>query len=502
VTLDTDQVIETGRTWKDLPPEPPVGDPLSPVVAVPAESPPAAAAVPSRWNWRYLAAVLLALIVLLLFWLLVPRSEDSAPVTTVPTSESTDPTETPQQSPIPPPGSTDEPVADVAAALLPSVVQIESGFGIGSGFIYDDDGLIFTAAHVVSGSEEVEVRFSDGQTATGTVVARDLDQDVAVVATDASDLVAAPLSDAEVRVGQTAIAVGSPFGLEQSVTVGVVSGLDRSLDVVGRTITGLIQTDAAINVGNSGGPLTDGSGRVVGINIAIASASGGSDGVGFAVPIATALKVAEGITPESPSAPVDSSNPLGPLGFDPLGDLFGPNSGFGDLDQMLDLFGGLGLISEGFEDLLGDLDQLGQDLDGLGLDGLGLDSLGLDGLGLDGLGGGGATLFELGDLPPGYGATGERLSTTNDITTQVSTIVGPHGTVTVRGTAGGEATASLERADGDVTTVRGQLGKIDTTSSRLTVRWVERGVFFEALAPAAVGSEDLLSIIEAMEVTV
>lgn len=497
MTLDTDQVIETGRTWKDLPPEPPVGDPLSPVVAVPSESPPAAAAVPSRWNWRYLAAVLLALIVLLLFWLLVPRSENSTPVTTVPTSESTDPTETPQQSPIPPPGSTDEPVADVAAALLPSVVQIESGLGIGSGFVYDDDGLILTAAHVVSGSEEVEVRFSDGQTATGTVVARDLDQDVAVVAADAPDLVAAPLSSEEVRVGQTAIAVGSPFGLEQSVTLGVVSGLDRSLDVIGRTITGLIQTDAAINIGNSGGPLTDGSGRVVGVNIAIASASGGSDGVGFAVPIATALEVAEGITPESPPAPVDSSSPLGPLGLDPLGDLFGPNSGLGDLDQMLDLFGGLGLIPEGFEDLLGDLDQLGEDLEGLGLDGLGL-----DGLGLDGFGGSGDTLFEVGDLPPGYGAGGEQLSTTNDITTQVSTIVGPHGTVTVRATDGGDATVSLERADGDVTSIRGQLGKIDATSSRLTVRWVERDVLFEALAPAAVGSEDLLAIVEAMEVTV
>jgi S1-C subfamily serine protease len=494
VTLDTDQVIETGRTWKDLPPEPPMGDPLPPAaVAVPAEPPPAAAAVPSRWNWRYLAAVLLALIVVLLVWLLLPRSEESTPVTTVPTSESTDPTETPQQSPVPPAGSTDEPVADVAAALLPSVVQIESGFGIGSGFVYDDDGLIFTAAHVVSGSEEVEVRFSDGRTATGTVVARDLDQDVAVVSTDASDLIAAPLSGEEVRVGQTAIVVGSPFGLEQSVTVGIVSGLDRSLDVVGRAITGLIQTDAAINVGNSGGPLADGSGRVVGINIAIASASGGSDGVGFAVPIETALGVADGITSESPPAPADSSSPLGPLGLDPFGELFGPNSGLGDLDQMLDLFGGLGLIPEGFEDLLGDLDQLGQDLDGLGL----------DGLGLDGLGGGSAdTLFELGDLPPGYGAGGKQLSTTNDITTQISTIVGPQGTVTVRATDGGDATGSLERADGDVITIRGQLGKIDTTPSRLTVRWVERGVLFEALAPVAVGSEDLLSIIEAMEVTV
>jgi S1-C subfamily serine protease len=495
VTLDTEPGIETGRTWKDLPLEPPLGDPL-PAAATPPTPSPVEPEVPSRWTWRHLAAVLLALIVILLFWLLFPRSEESAPATTVPSSESTDPTQTPQQSPVPPTGVTDEPVADVAAALLPSVVQIESGPGIGSGFVYDDDGLIFTAAHVVAGAEEVTVRFTDGREATGTVVARDLDEDVAIVATDAGGLVAAPLSTEAVRVGQTAIAVGSPFGLEQSVSVGVVSGLDRSLDIVGRSITGLIQTDAAINVGNSGGPLTDGSGRVVGINIAIASASGGSDGVGFAVPIETALGVAEGITPDSPPSPVVDSGPLGPLGLDPFGDLFGPNSGLGDLDQLFELFGGLGLIPDGIEDLLGDLDQLGQ-----GLDGLGLDGLGLDGLGLDGFGGSGDTLFELGGLPPGYGPTGEQLATTNDITTQVSTIVGPQGTVTVRATEGGDAAASLERADGEVTTVRGQLGKIDTTSSRLAVRWIEGGIFLEALAPAAVGSEDLLGIIEAMEVT-
>ena len=522
MTVDTDRPIETGRTWQDLPREPPVGDPLDPALIPPIE-PPITGEDAVAAPWRRVAAVLLLLIVALLLWLLLPRGEEATPLTTVPSSESTDPstgtTEAPEQGRVPPAESgeeggrdeasaLDEPVADVAAALLPSVVQIETGFGVGSGFVYDETGLIFTAAHVVSGVSEVDVTFSDGRSVTGTVVARDLEHDVAVVAADAGDLTAAPLSGDDVRVGQTAIAVGSPFGLEQSVTVGVISGLDRSLDVIGRTITGLIQTDAAINVGNSGGPLADGAGRVIGINIAIATASGGSDGVGFAVPIDVALSAAEGVTVDGPAAPVD--DPIGPLGLDPLGGLFGPDSGFGDFDQMLELLRDLGLLPEGFEDLMGELDQLGQGLEGLGqdLEGLGLGDLGLDGLGLDSLGldrlGGGSSeaLFELGELPVGYAASGDQLYTTNGVTTQVATIAGPDGSVTVRATAGTEATNALENAAGAVTSVRGQLGKIDTTPSRVAVRWVERGVLFEALAPAVVSSERLLEIVEAMEVVV
>ena len=512
MTIDTDQTIETGRSWKDLPPEPPFGDPLEASVITaplpPVEDPEA----PSRWSWRTAAAILLLLLVALVLWLLLPRSDDPAPVpTTVPATESTEPaptetTDAPQNpQPAPPAaGSAEEPVADVAAALLPSVVQIETGFGVGSGFVYDDAGLIFTAAHVVTGAEEVGITLTDGRETTGTVVARDLDRDVAVVATTAPDLVAAQLAgDEEIRIGQQAIAVGSPFGLEQSVTVGVVSGLDRSLDVGGRSITGLIQTDAAINVGNSGGPLADASGRVIGINVAIATASGGSDGVGFAVPIDVALGVAEGITPDSPPAPVDNPNPLGPLGLDPLGglpDLFGPDSGLGDLDSMLDLFGGLGLLPDGFEDFMDDLERLGQDLDQLGSGGL--DPFNLDPFNLDGFGGGapGDALFDLGDLPPGYQQAGSQLTATDGVTTQVETISGPDGTVTVRATAGIESGQSLESAGGEIATVRGQLGKLEVTGTRVVVSWVEQGAFFEAMAPAAVGSAALLDIVEAMEV--
>ena len=509
MTIDTDRSIETGRTWQDLPPEPPLGDPLDPALVPPAAPPAAVEASAAPAPWRRFAAVLLILIVALLLWLLFPRTDETTPATTVPATESTDPTtgttEAPEDVQVPPAGSSDEPVADVAAALLPSVVQIESRLGVGSGFVFDDGGLIFTAAHVVSGTSEVDVTFSDGVSTTGTVVARDLDHDVAVVAVTADDLTHAPVSNEEVRIGQTAIAVGSPFGLEQSVTVGVVSGLDRSLDVMGRTIAGLIQTDAAINVGNSGGPLADASGRVVGINIAIATASGGSDGVGFAVPIEIALAAAEGITPDSPAAALDDPiSPLGPLGLDPLGDLFGPNSGFGDFDEMLDLLDSMGLLPDGFEGFMNDVDQFGQDLDqlGQGLEDLGLGDLGLDRLSFDGLGGSSGTLFELGTLPPGYSSSADQLYTTNGVTTQIASILGPDGSVTVRATAGTEATSALENAAGDVTSVRGQLGKIDVTSSRVAVRWVERGVLFEVLAPAAVGSDRLLEIVEAMEVVV
>lgn len=497
MTIDTDKTIETGRTWRDLPPEPPVGDPFDPAL-ISAETPTLVEAESaSGWSWRRWAAVLLLVIILLLLWLLLPRSDDPVPPpTTVPTTEPSVPApaestpEAPQGDPqAPPAAGSDEPVADVAAALLPSVVHIETGWGEGSGFVFDEQGLIFTAAHVVSGAQEVGITLADGRQTTGTVVSRNLQQDLAVVATNAEDLVAAPLGDgSEVRIGQTAIAVGSPFGLEQSVTVGVVSGLDRSLDVAGRTISGLIQTDAAINVGNSGGPLANAAGEVVGITIAIATASGGSDGVGFAVPIDVALSVAAGITPDSPPAPIDSVSPLGPLGLNPLGDLFGPNSGLGDFDQMLDLLDGLGLLPDGFQDLVDDLDQFGQGLDGLGLDGFGLG------------GEAGDALFDLGPLPPGYEETGTSLNTTNGVTTQVASIAGPDGTVTVRATAGTEAARSLERADGDITTVRGHLAKLDVSASLVVVRWVELDRYFEALAPAAVGSVAVVDIVEAMEV--
>jgi putative serine protease PepD len=199
-------------------------------------------------------------------------------------------------------GST-EPIAAVAAALAPSVVQIETSQGLGSGFIYDSAGHILTAAHVVSGAgATVTVRLADGTTRTGTVVGADAGTDVAVVKVDLGGTKAAAASLAvgdPLQVGQTAVAIGSPFGLEQTVTAGIVSAVDRAMQTSNGAID-MVQTDAPINPGNSGGPLADLHGRVIGINDQIESASGSSSGVGFAIPIDTAKAVADRIVAGRP----------------------------------------------------------------------------------------------------------------------------------------------------------------------------------------------------------
>jgi S1-C subfamily serine protease len=189
-------------------------------------------------------------------------------------------------------GDSEEPVADVAAALSSSVVQVETRNGLGSGVIIRSDGYILTAAHVVMGSREVTVRLADGTRLDGTLIGADANSDIAVIRVDQSALPAAATST-DIRVGQIAIAIGSPWGLDQTVTSGVVSSVARTVvgsDGAPRT---MIQTDAPINPGNSGGALADRHARVIGINSAIYSSSGGSDGVGFAVPIGTALSVAD-----------------------------------------------------------------------------------------------------------------------------------------------------------------------------------------------------------------
>jgi S1-C subfamily serine protease len=144
-----------------------------------------------------------------------------------------------------------------------------------------------TAHHVVSFSDEVTVITADQRSFNGRVVGRAPERDLAIVALDdATDLVAATIAEpGTVEVGEPAIALGSPFGFQQSVTAGIISGLDRELETPVGLLTGLIQTDAPINPGNSGGPLADAEAKVIGINTAIASMSGGNDGVGFAVPV-------------------------------------------------------------------------------------------------------------------------------------------------------------------------------------------------------------------------
>jgi putative serine protease PepD len=191
--------------------------------------------------------------------------------------------------------SGEEPAAVVAKALLPTVVEVRRGEGVGSGFVYDKRGYIMTAAHVVTGVDEVDIRLYDGTKLRGKVLGADDQNDVAVIKVDRDGLAAAPLAIGQtLQVGQLAIAIGSPFGLAETVTAGIVSSTDRVLPD-GREV---IQTDAPINPGNSGGVLADRQGRVIGINSAIRPANDGSNGnvgIGFAVPIDLAATSAEAI---------------------------------------------------------------------------------------------------------------------------------------------------------------------------------------------------------------
>jgi len=156
--------------------------------------------------------------------------------------------------------------------------------GMGSGLIVDPDGLILTNNHVVDGATELEVALQDGRRLPATVVGTDALTDLAVVRVDAEGLAAARLGDSDgLSVGSWVIAVGNPFGLENTITAGIVSAKARS-NVHVAEFEDFIQTDAAINPGNSGGPLVDLHGDVVGINTAIASRSGGYQGIGFAIP--------------------------------------------------------------------------------------------------------------------------------------------------------------------------------------------------------------------------
>jgi S1-C subfamily serine protease len=166
----------------------------------------------------------------------------------------------------------------------------------GAGFVLDEQGLILTNAHVVSAATSIEVTFSDERTVSATALGKDLDTDLALlrVEPEGLDLRPLPLGDSDtVEVGDPTVAIGNPFGLERTLTTGVISALQRRLTAPsGFTIENVIQTDAALNPGNSGGPLLDASGRVIGINSQIASdGERGSVGIGFAVPVNTAKRV-------------------------------------------------------------------------------------------------------------------------------------------------------------------------------------------------------------------
>jgi S1-C subfamily serine protease len=223
------------------------------------------------------------------------RDDDATPA-----AATTQPTTTPAGAV----ATADLDVAELYEQAAPSVVEIEVGGDAepgfspdertsgGSGFVFDEAGHIITNAHVVAGALDVRVRFADGRVVDGNVVGTDPSTDVAVISVEAPDGELTPLelgSSADVRPGQPVVALGSPLGFEGSVTAGIVSGVDRTIRAPDNaTITGAIQTDAALNSGNSGGPLLDASGKVIGVNAQVRSPT-----IGFAIPIDTVRDVAQ-----------------------------------------------------------------------------------------------------------------------------------------------------------------------------------------------------------------
>lgn len=214
----------------------------------------------------------------------------------------------------------DEPVAQVAAAVGPSVVLLKTDEGQGSGIIYSDDGVIVTNAHVVGDATEMSVTLPSGVQVPAEVLGLDTDTDIAVLQIDATKNEVIPATfapDSSVQVGQLAVAIGSPFGLERTVTAGIISAINRpvSAEFEGET-NSMLQTDAPINPGNSGGALADRQGRVVGMNTLIRTdgTAAGNIGVGFAIPADTMRFIADRLVA---GEPVQSSF-LGITGSDPL----------------------------------------------------------------------------------------------------------------------------------------------------------------------------------------
>ncbi|MGH2786013.1 MAG: S1C family serine protease [Actinomycetota bacterium] len=270
-----EETIEIGPTTPfGAPPPPPP----------PAESP------PRRWGRSFLAPLLAALL----------GAGVGTGVTFVALDDGSSPL--PNRVVVESRGGSLEAVAAVAKAVLPSIVRIDvdAGFesGTGSGVIYRQDGYILTNNHVVEGSRNITVTLSNGEELAAEVVGTAAPQvDIAVLKVNRTGLPAATLGDThEVEVGDLAVALGSPFGLQGTVTAGVISALHRNISFgQGARFSDAIQTDAPINPGNSGGALANSEGKVVGINTAIVPGAGGNVGVGFAIPIEIAKRVADQI---------------------------------------------------------------------------------------------------------------------------------------------------------------------------------------------------------------
>jgi putative serine protease PepD len=196
-----------------------------------------------------------------------------------------------------PVAQTSSPVAAVYQRVKDGVVEVETSAGAtGSGFVIDEMGHIVTNQHVVDGAQSAVVRFSDGTEVDADIVATDPSTDIAVLDVNRPSSRLTPLrfaGDGSLQVGNPVIAIGSPFGLEGTLTTGVISALGREIESPnGFTIENAVQTDAALNSGNSGGPVLDPQGRVVGVAAQIRSQSGGNVGIGYAIPGDTAERIA------------------------------------------------------------------------------------------------------------------------------------------------------------------------------------------------------------------
>ncbi|MEX1093832.1 MAG: trypsin-like peptidase domain-containing protein [Acidimicrobiia bacterium] len=263
--------------------------PAEPHLSQPEETTPRG----SKWFARVLLLLFVVGSAAGITWLVATSPSEPEVVAGDETSITTEPLEVSVTTPV----AGVEPIADAAEKILPSVVQIRTTDGVGSGVVFDE-GLILTAAHVVEGETTVQVRLEDGENVEGTVLGGTAEADIAVIQIDRTDVPVATLAlDYLPRVGQTAIAVGSPWGLTSTVTAGIISAVNQPLGcgIEGGVCRSMLQTDAAINPGNSGGALLDREGRVLGINVSIFSLSGANDGVGFAVPIDVAYDIAQAV---------------------------------------------------------------------------------------------------------------------------------------------------------------------------------------------------------------
>jgi S1-C subfamily serine protease len=187
-------------------------------------------------------------------------------------------------------------IPEVVDAVEPSVVTIFTGGGLGSGVIYQADGVIITNEHVVRGADAVQVGFADGQRVRGRVIAADPVVDIAVVQAERDGLPAAEFATELPEVGETAVVIGSPLGFEHTVTSGIISALHREIPgsaATSQSLVDLIQTDAAISPGNSGGAVVNLEGQIIGISEAYIPPSAGAVALGFAIPAGTATSVAD-----------------------------------------------------------------------------------------------------------------------------------------------------------------------------------------------------------------